>query len=106
MGFDAGLFAVETLSAVGASLLAVTGFAWRFGRIFEKTDNRLTSLEKNQAEQGKKLDKTVEETKEAQDQSDKNWRDTERTLGQIEGALGIGTPPAHRPRGKSLPGDR
>jgi hypothetical protein len=87
---------VEIGIAVASSAVTVIVFAWRSGRFIQSLQDRVSGLEKSQGELKDDFD-------ESSKNSEESWRTLNRTLGQIEGALGVDSPTPRR-RAKSWPG--
>jgi len=106
MEFSDGL--VTAAIAIASSAATGIVFVWRAGRYLKGIEDKVVGFEKSHTEHEQEDEKRHAALQKDFDETNKNneesWRELNRTLGQIEGALGVGENPAPRRRQKSWPG--
>ena len=94
---------IAVASSVGTAFI----FVWRAGRYLKGLEDKITGFEKSHEEHEEEDEKRhaalQKDFDDASKNSEESWRELNRTLGKIEGALELETPPPRR-RQKSYPG--
>lgn len=98
MAIDLASALLETALAAIPGLGTIVALAWSFGRELQKREDENKTLRGDLEKEVKAREALEAEFKE----SEQSWQTLNRTLGQIEGALGIQQP--MRGRAKSYPG--
>jgi hypothetical protein len=87
------------LSGAGTALV----LAFIFGRKYQKIEDELEDLRNNDIALDKKCTKLDTDVAALTKENNESWQDLNRTLGQIEGSLGMLTPPPPMNPRKSRP---
>jgi len=96
---DIGALALEVAVSVVSASAVVAATAWKLGRDIQKIKDTATNAVEAAARAEKKADKAETSIDALAKEENESWQELNRTLGQIEGAMGI-TP---RPKMKSRP---
>jgi len=96
---DLGTLAIDAAVSVVSASAVVVAAAWKLGRDIQKIKDTAESAVEAAGRAEKKADKAETSIDALAKEENESWQELNRTLGQIEGAMGI-TP---RPKMKSRP---
>lgn len=92
MDFNVFEAAISAIVGAGSAVVAALVMSFRFG-------SRLTEIENAAKEAKTKAEKNSTDLEALVKEQGESWQEFNRTLGQIEGAIGLGQPPTN-PRGR------
>jgi hypothetical protein len=98
----AGDVGLTILIGLGSGALSAAGFMFLMGRKYQRIEDRLEGLEAKDERVEKQLEKVETDVNTLVKEEGESWQEVNRTLGQIQGALGLIQAPTHQ-RMKSRP---
>ena len=81
------------IAGIASGALTATGFVFLLGRRYQAIEEHLKALFEKNREQDAKIEKLETDQTTMTKENNESWQDLNRTLGQIEGSIGMLPPP-------------